>query len=491
MADLIIDNVTVLTMDADRRVLPVGWISITGGAIEQVGEGSAEGMEANERIDGRGGVAMPGLVSTHQHVIDALLRGGIEQDRNLMDWLVNVYYAGTSAYRPEDTALAATVNMAEAIRAGVTTITDNWGVDNGDDAARVDECAEATLEVYRTSGIRMMFARMFSDAFPEYWGPLVGSLLGKVPGIQLNPGTLVEDTDRALASIESLMNKHHRSEGGRINVCPGPILPQTASPAGLLGSLDLARRFDTIVAIHHCESQFDAKIFVESGHGLSCTDYLNNLGFLDPRMLGAHCVWLDDRDIRLFKANDVKVAHCPSSNMFLASGVAPVPKMVAAGLTVGLGTDDTNTNSNVSIFTEMRHAALLAKVTNLDAGALTAEKALEMATIDGARAIGLGAEIGSIEAGKRADVILLDTDRPHWYPRYSLASVLVYQAHSDDVRDVVIDGRVVMLDRALSFLPPDEEAALYGKVQEASEAVIERAGMTSLRERGWQQESRI
>lgn len=491
MADIVIDNVTLVTMDSERRVIPNGWVAMTGNTIDALGDGAPDRVDGAEHIDGRGGVAMPGMISTHQHVIDALLRGGLEQNRNLMDWLVNVYYAGTSAYRPEDAAVAAKLNMAEAIRAGVTTITDNWGVDNGGDPVRVDECAEATLEVYRSTGIRMMFARMFSDTFPEYWGPLVGSLLGKVPGIKLNPATLVEETDRALASIESLMNKHHRSEGGRINVCPAPILPQTATPAGLAGSMELAERLDTIVAIHHCESRDDARMFVEAGAGLSCTDYLGNLGFLGPRMLGAHCVWLDDRDIRLFKANDVKVAHCPSSNMFLAAGVAPVPSMVSAGLTVGLGTDDTNTNSNVSIMLEMRHAALLAKVTNLDAGALSAEKALEMATIDGARAIGLGDEIGSLEPGKRADVVVLDTDRPHWYPRHNIASVLVYQAHSDDVRHVVIDGRIVMRDRAPSFLAPDEEAAFYAEAQAASDAVVERAGMTALRTRDWQSESRI
>lgn len=492
MAHIIISNVTILTMNPDRQIIENGWISITGNLIDAIGEGDYTGPAPTiEHINGQKGVIMPGMISTHQHVIDSLVRGGLEVDRALFDWLVNVYYAGTSAYTPQDCAIAAKLNMAEAISSGVTTITDNWGVNNGDDPVRVNECAEATLEVYRTTGIRMMFARMFSDTFPAYWGPLVEVLLRKVPGIVLNPATLVEPTQAALTSIEALMNAHHRTENGRINVCPAPILPQTVTPEGLMGSLALARQFDTIVAIHHCESETDARVFRESGPGLSCTDYLNCLGFLDERMLGAHCVWLDDRDIRLFKVNDVKISHCPSSNMFLASGYAPVPKYIAAGLTVGLGTDDTNTNSNISILTEMRHAALIQKGLSHDAGAMTAEKVLEMATIDGARAIRLQAEIGSLEVGKKADIVLFNTNRPWWYPRHHLPSVIVYQAHVDDVRTVLIDGKVVMRDRELSFLPDGTRQAFFQSAQQASNGVVQRAGMQPLANRGWQSLSRV
>lgn len=492
MAHIIISNVTILTMNPARQIIEKGWISITDNLIDGIGEGNYEGPEPTvEHINGHKGVVMPGMISTHQHVVDSLVRGGLEVDRGLFDWLVNVYYAGTSAYTPDDCAIAAKLNIAEAISSGVTTITDNWGVNNGDDPVRVDECAQATIETYKTTGIRMMFARMFSDTFPEYWGPLVGALLQKVPGVVLNPATLVEPTEDALTRIEALMNQHHGSENGRISVCPGPILPQTVTPAGLLGSLALANQFDTIIALHHCESETDARMFREAGPGLSCTDYLNCLGVLHPRLLGAHCVWLDDRDIRLFKAHDCKISHCPSSNMFLASGIAPVPKFLAAGITVGLGTDDTNTNSNVSIMTEMRHAALLQKGHLRDPGAMTAEKVLEMATIDGARAIGLHEQIGSLEVGKKADLVLFDTRQPWWYPRHHLPSVIVYQAHVDDVDTVIIDGQVVMRNRHLSFLPQGERHAFFQSAQAASEAIVERAGMQPLANRGWQSMSRV
>jgi cytosine/adenosine deaminase-related metal-dependent hydrolase len=177
--------------------------------------------------------------------------------------------------------------------------------------------------------------------------------------------------------------------------------------------------------------------------------------------------------------------------MFMGSGASPVPRLLASGITVGLGTDDANTSSNVSIMLEMRHAALLAKLASGDAGALTAEKALEMATIDGARALGLDGAIGSLEPGKKADLVLLDTEAPHWHPRHHVASTIVYQAHSSDVRTVLVDGAVVVDDGIPAFLTPDEARKLYADAQRASEAIVRRAGMEALWDRGWQSSSRV
>lgn len=488
MTDLVLDRVTLLTMDGERRQLDDGWLAINGGLIEALGTGEAPA--APRRIDGRGGVAMPGMVSTHSHVIDILLRGGLEQDRTLFDWLVNVYFAGTSAYTPEDCALAATLNLSEAARAGITTITDNWGVNNGDDAGRVEECAEATLAVYEGSGLRVVFGRMFSDTAPAAWEGILGAYMAKVPEKTLDLATLGEPLDEALARIEALIAAHHGAAEGRVSVCPAPIMAQLVSREGLAAARELAERHGTVVPIHHCESPLNSRVFPESGPGLGATDYLNALGFLNSRMLAAHCVWLDDRDIRLLAEHDVKVAHCPSCNSLLGSGAAPIPRLLAAGITAGLGTDDANTSSNVSIMQEMRQAAYVAKLTNADPGALTAEKALEMATIDGARALGLETEIGSLEVGKRADVVLFDTSAPHWYPRHLLPATIVYQAQASDVRTVLVDGRPVLDEREPTFLT-EEPAALHERAQRASEAIVERAGMSALLGRGWQSRSRI
>jgi cytosine/adenosine deaminase-related metal-dependent hydrolase len=490
MSDVLIKGVTALTMDPERRILDDAWISISADRIEAIGTGEAP-QGAAQIIDGQGGVVTPGFVSTHQHVIDILLRGGLEQDRTLFDWLVNVYYAGTSAYTPEDCALAVRLNMAEAVSAGVTTITDNWGVNNGDDAVRVEDCASATLEAYEQIGVRVLFARMFSDVFPPEWRGLVGALGRKLPDKRLRVETLVEPTDRALSAIETLMGKSDGAANGRIRICPAPIMAQIVSEEGFRGARELAERYHTVVPVHHCESPVNARVFAESGPGLSCTEYVHALGLLDERTLAAHAVWLSERDIRLMSVSGAKVAHCPSCNMFMGSGISPLPRLLASGVTVGLGTDDANTSSNVSIMVEMRHAALLAKVGALDPGAITAEKVLEMATIDGARAIGMDREIGSLEPGKKADLVLFDTQKPHWYPRHHLASVLVYQAHGSDVRSVIIDGRLVLDDRALSFAPPDELPRILDDAQRASDAIVERSGMTQLLARGWQSRSLI
>jgi cytosine/adenosine deaminase-related metal-dependent hydrolase len=487
--DHLIKGVTVVTMDPERRILRDGWVAIAGDRIEAVGTG-APPPGADHVVDGRGGVVTPGFVSTHQHVIDVLLRGGLEQDRTLFDWLVNVYFAGTSVYTPDDCGLAVELNLAEAISAGMTTITDNWGVNNGDTPARVEECAAATLEAYERIGVRVVFARMFSDVFPPEWERLVGALSRKLPAKTLRMETLLEPTDRALQSIEALIGKWSGAANGRIRVCAAPIMAQIVSEAGLAAANELAQRHDTVVPIHHCESPVNARVFPESGIGMSATEYLHALGLLNDRTLGAHAVWLSDRDIRLMSAFGTKVAHCPSCNMFIGSGISPVPRLLAAGVTVGLGADDANTSSNVSIMMEMRHAALLAKVGSLDAAAITAEKVLEMGTIDGARAIGLEHEIGSIEPGKKADLVLFDTDKPHWHPCHHVPSVLVYQAHSSDVSSVFVDGRMLLDRGELTFLP-DELPVLLERAQSASEAIVERAGMGALLERGWQPRSLV
>ena len=486
--DLVIEAVSLLTMDQDRMIVADGFIAVADGRIHSLGAGP--GPSAARVIDGRGGVVMPGMISTHQHVIDVLLRGGLEVDRSLFDWLINVYFAGTSAYTPADCALAAMLGLSEAVRAGITTIVDNWGVNNGDDPGRVGECAEATLAVYRDFGLRVLFARMFSDCLPESWSGVIATHMRKLPGKTLDLATLSEPADEALARIEGLIGRHHNSAEGRVRIAPAPIMAQIVSAEGLAGARMLAARYDTIVTFHHCESPLSARMFSESGPGVSTTEYLNALGFLGPRSLAAHGVWLDDRDIRLLAAADVKVAHCPSCNMFIGSGAAPVPRLLASGVTVGLGTDDANTSSNVSIMLEMRHAALLAKLANADAGALTAEKALEMATIDGARAIGAEDIAGSLEVGKRADLVLLDRGGPHWYPCHHLPSTIVYQAQGTDVRTVLVDGRPILDDGAVSFAPASDGPRLYARAQAASEAIVERAGLGPLRQRGWERYSR-
>ncbi|MGH9953913.1 MAG: amidohydrolase family protein, partial [Nitrososphaeraceae archaeon] len=222
--------------------------------------------------------------------------------------------------------------------------------------------------------------------------------------------------------------------------------------------------------IHLAETSMESKPF-----DMSTTEYLDSIKFLNQKLLTAHCVWLNDRDIRLLKQWNVKIAHNPTANMYLASGFAPIPKMLAEGLIIGLGTDDANDNDSVNIIKEMKTAALIHKASSHDASCITANDVTEMATIQGAKALGMDGSIGSLEIGKKADVIILDMKSPHLRPIHHLPSVLVYQAKGNEIETVIVNGRIIMEDRKLTWMSVDEETNLLDEVQQASTAIKERA----------------
>jgi atrazine chlorohydrolase/5-methylthioadenosine/S-adenosylhomocysteine deaminase/melamine deaminase len=287
---------------------------------------------------------------------------------------------------------------------------------------RWDMVADTSIGVYRQAGLRVMYARMFYDHTPPELVPVIQAIEAAEPGVRHDPGG-VEPTAGALAAIERLMRRHHGTADGRIQVWPSPGVAILCTREGLLGARDLARRFGTMLTLHLAESPHDR----DQG-GMSSIAYLGSIGFLGPEVLAGHCVQSDADDIRTLKAFDVKVANNPVSNMFLGSGIAPVAEMQAAGITVGLGTDDGNCNNSVNIIADMKVAALAQKGRYQRGTAITAERVLRMATIDGARAVGLQDQVGSLAPGKKADLVLLDLAHANLVPRHSLASVLVYQA---------------------------------------------------------------
>lgn len=472
--DLVVENVTVLTMDPDRRVLANASVAVRDDRIVAVGDGRGVPVGGTaRRIDGTGKVLMPGFVNAHTHAIHNLLRGGLSDDRTLYDWLLNVLYPGVLAYTADDARLAARLFCVEAIRSGITTVVDNA------DFGRRDELADATIDTYVDLGLRAIYARMFSDTTPDDLVPYVETIEAKEPEVRHDPEP-TEDTGAALASIEALIGRHHGRADGRIQVWPSPGIAIFTTRAGLLGAKELARRNGTMLTIHVAESRFDAQQF-----GVSSVEYLASIGFLGPDVLAGHCVHLDDNDIRMLRVLDVKVANNVVSNMFLASGIAPVSELVLAGVTVGIGTDDCNCNTSVNMLADMKFAALAQKAKYQSSAAITAEKVVEMATIDGARAVGLEDSIGSIEVGKKADFILIDLRHPQAVPCFSIPSVLVYQAYGNEVDTVVVDGRVLMEGRRLTDMTEEEEAELLTGVQAAAEAVVERARLERIRDRGW------
>ena len=471
-----LSDVTVLTVDPDDTVIDHGWVAFDGTTITGLGSGDAPAADGDRVIDGAGGLVTPGLVSTHDHMVDTLLRGGIEQGRNLQDWLVNVNFGGLAGYTPDDAELAVTVSTAEALAAGVTTVCDNWGIDNATDPGRTRACTEATLDVYERAGIRSTFGVMFSDRVPDEWLDLNAAHSCRAPTSTLDPTGLTETTDAALARIAATIDAHDGRADGRIRVVPAPELVQVVTAAALGAVAEMAAERRRPWALHLCETPVDSHLFAGgAGPGMSCVEWLDATGLLGDHLLASHCVEVGDRDRRLIARSGTSVAHVPSSNAASSQRIAPVPQLLDAGVVVGLGNDNGNLSER-SVLAQMRQAVLMARASTGDPEAITVTEAVRMATIDGARALGLDSSIGSIEVGKRADVVCFDRTGSHWWPSYDPATALVFQARSTDVRHVWVDGHAVVTDGACATLDVPTPA----QVQVASLAVLDRAGLGPL-----------
>jgi cytosine/adenosine deaminase-related metal-dependent hydrolase len=466
---LLISGATILTMDEDHRVFD-GHLLVRGARIDAIVEGApptATRNTADERIDATGCVVMPGLISTHQHVSDILLRG-LGLGRDLRDWALNFYHPGTGALRPEDARVAVRLAMTEGLRAGITTLVDNWSA--ALDPVLAQECADAALEAYAETGVRVVFARQFSDTMPSSWEDAL-----RVHGLE--SGDVLEKADVVIDGTESLVRRHHGAGSGRISVCLSPATAQTATPESVAAARGLAERLDTPLTIHHCETREEKHVRTAAGLDVPTTDYLDGLNALDARLLAAHCVWLEDRDVARLAERDVKVAHCPTSNLILASGFAPVARLREAGVTVALGCDNAMLNNNVALLPEARLAALLARGTTLDAGALDADAALRMATCDGAKAIGREHDLGVLAPGRLADLVVMERTGPHWVPCHDPANAMLFQSQAGDVRDVVVNGDIVLRDRRLSWLDSDEERDLRAEAEAQAGLILDRAGL--------------
>ncbi|MGI9288367.1 MAG: amidohydrolase [Pseudomonadales bacterium] len=472
--DILIRNATIVTMNTERTIHKRGYVAIKDGLIQAVGNQQDCPYESAEKIiEADGKAVLPGFINSHAHVMDTLSRGGLSDDRMLYDWLFNVTYPCLSTFGPKEVEAAASIYSVESLRAGVTTF-----VDNQDFATdRFDMAADGAIAVYRKFGTRVIYARMFMDLMPDNLNEYIGAIFAKGPSDRL-PWENIEKPDEAIARIEQLMRRHNGTADGRIHVWPSPGVAIMCSRESLLKAKDLARKYGVMVTSHIAESEHD-----RHQAGVSTIEYLATVGYLGPDVLAAHCVQLDSDDIRIMSQLDVKVANNASCNMFLGNGIAPVSEMLAAGMTVGIGTDDANANNTANILADMKVVALSQKAKYENAVAITAEKVLEMATIDGARAIGMEKDIGSIEVGKKADIITLDLSAPHLVPKHNIPSVLVYQALGNEVETVMVDGRILMENRVLTMLEEGEERLIIDSAHAASERAVE---LGSMERRTWQ-----
>jgi 5-methylthioadenosine/S-adenosylhomocysteine deaminase len=435
--DLIVSGATVVTMDEKRTVYEDGSVAIKGDSIIAAGPRSEieNKYSATQTIDGKGRLLLPGFINGHTHVPMTLFRG-LHDDVTLNDWLYKyIFPAEKKNVNEEFVRWGTRLAAAEQIRAGVTTFADMYYFE------------DAVAEETKAAGMRGVLGETFID-FPA-------------------PDNKSEA--EMLAYTERFLKKWQGDP--LIHAAPAPHSIYTCSKKTLQDAAALARKYHAPILIHVAEMKKE-RDDSEKQNGVSPVQYLEKIGLLGADVVAAHCIFVDEADRKLLAERQVGCVHNPSSNMMLASGVSPVPEMRAAGIAVGLGTDGpAGSNNDLDLMEEMDLAAKLAKITKSDPLALNAKAVVEMATIDGARALHMEKEIGSIEAGKKADLVLIGMDKPNAVPVYDIYAQLAYALKGSDVETVVIGGRVVMRDRKLLTVKEEEvlqKAREYGKNVAAS-----------------------
>src|SRR5271156_867220 len=426
--DLLVTNGVVITVDAQHRVIEAGAVAVRGDAIVAVGKSAELGAqyEAAKTVDAHGAIIMPGLINGHAHAAMSLFRG-IADDLSLDDWLKKYIFPAEARNVTEEFVVWGTrLGMLEMLRGGITTYVDMYYFE------------DAVARVTKDAGMRGVLGETIID-FPA-------------------PDN--KSVSQALEYTQKFID-HWRGDP-LIVAAAAPHSMYTCSAKTLQEAAALARRNHAPILIHVAEAPFELQLSREK-YGITPVGYLAREGILGPDVVGAHCVWVDQADIATLVQYGVGCTNNPSSNMKTAAGVSPVVDMLAAGAAVGLATDGAASNNNQDMFEEMDLAAKLQKITRMDSRALPAEQVVEMATIGGARAIHLEKLIGSLEAGKKADLIVVDTTAPHATPMYNVYSQLVYALKATDVRSVVIGGKMVVEDRKMLTL---DEAAILVKANE-------------------------
>jgi cytosine/adenosine deaminase-related metal-dependent hydrolase len=401
------------TVVADSRAIHEdGAVVTSGDEIAFVGDRKTVRERYPDHEERSFDIVAPGLVGAHVHSVQSLGRG-IADDEALLDWLFEHVLPMEASMDADEMWTAAMLGYMECLASGVTTVVDHLSVDH----------AEQAFEAAGQIGVRGVLGKVLMDR--------------DAPELQ-------EDADTGLAESKRLIQQYHRSFDDRIRYAVTPRFAVSCTEACLRGVRELADAHDGVRIHTHASENRDEIETVEERTGMRNVEWLDEVGLTGPDVTLAHCVWTDERERAILEASDTTVVHCPSSNMKLASGVAPIPDYLDRGLTVGLGNDGPPCNNTLDPFTEMRQAALLSKVKHLDATALPAETVFRMATEHGATASGF--DVGVLREGRPADVIGLSTDTPRATPIHDPLSHLVFAAHGDDVQLTMVGGEVVYDD---------------------------------------------
>jgi 5-methylthioadenosine/S-adenosylhomocysteine deaminase len=451
MTTILITGGTVLTQNIQGQVFDPGYVLVEDDRIAAVGAGQylpgdEPGFQADEVIDASLMAVMPGLVNAHSHLFQTFVRG-LADDKPLLQWLEAAIWPVMQAVTEEEMYLASLLGLVENIRSGATSVIDNQYIhtNQGND--------DAVFRAAKESGIRLKIARGWADMnYHE---------------------AFMETADTVVAELERLLETWHGAENGRLSVESGPVIPWGCSDEAMRRTYALAQEWGVGTHIHTAESEPEVEMLIEQ-RGLRHAEWLESIGCLGPDTQLVHSVWLSENEIDLVAQREAMIVHCPVSNMYLASGIAPITELRHRGVTIALATDGPGSNNSQDNMEVLKFTACLQKVGRLDAMSLLPEDVLQMATRGGARAMGQEREIGSLEVDKKADIILVDLNAPHIMPVHRAASALVYNANNSDVDTVIVDGRVLMKEKQVLFL---DEEALLAECRAANSRLFERAGV--------------
>jgi len=454
MADLMLKNATIITMNQRREIIQDGAVVIEENRIVDVGKTKKikSSHRVEREIDCRGKLVLPGLVDCHVHLAQALIRGCAD-DMALIPWLCQRVLPLQGTYTEKEGELSAKLCCIEMIKSGTTTFVEcllhwRYGFDR---IARVVE----------KIGIR---------------GVLSKSLMN-VPGYadqkDAIPSGMVEDGEKTMKQTIQMIQRWHGKANNRIHVWFGARTPGACTVDFYREISEKARKYKTGITIHLAEVKQDIE-YLRREFGMTPMEFMNHCGIVGPHVIYAHGVWIPPEDFKILQRTGGTVCHCPASNLKLASGFAPVPEMLKSGVNVALGCDGGPSNNCYDMIREMKLAALVHKARLLDPEVLPAETVLEMATLNGARATLWRGQIGSIERGKLADLIVIDLRRPHLVPVRNPVSNLVYAANGGDVDTVIIDGKIIMENRQMTTI---EEEEVVQEAIEAGPLVDQRLGL--------------
>lgn len=410
MSKLLLKNIELLdTPNGEANV-----IAVEDGKISYIGKDLPDSFAADEVIDGKGMLATAGMVNTHGHVSMTLLRSYAD-DMALMDWLENKIWPIEAKMNAKDIYWGAMLGIAEMLKSGTTCFADMY--------CFMDDVARAVAE----TGIRANLSR---------------GLIGLAP-----------DKDEKLAENTQLVKDWQGYDNGRIRITYGPHAPYTCPVEYLQQVIEAAQANNAEIQMHLCETKGEVENCIKE-HGVTPIKLMDQLGMFEQGTIAAHCVYLTEDDMDIMAAKNVRVAHNPQSNLKLASGIAPVARMLEKGICVGLGTDGASSNNNLDMLEECRAAAMLHKTTTLNPLAVPAAQAWDMATVNGAKVLGFD-ELGRLSVGQQADIVLWNMHKPYWYPRHNKLSLLVYAANSSDADTVIVNGKVVLQNGSMTLF--DEE----------------------------------